>query len=1325
MGYKAFQKEAIKKIVGGYDSNQKNNRFLVADEVGLGKTFIAKGTIRCLFYFEWLKSGCLDGFLYNVLYLCSNLNIAEQNKSKLGVAPKDKVSLMNEVILGEKEFRDYKGNKLDAGSSIENRTTMLLKKIKDNSGHEITAKKLREECIDIYSAEGIQEKEREYGIGNIDDHLGKKLKLNIIPITTKTSIDIKGDGHSDERKFIQNDIIQKVDDNQDKYAKELWENCKKVCEKYPEFKDIYNKINENKHTDLDRDLDKDQWQSLRRLVALGSIELLKYDFVIMDEFQNFSEVLQKANDTQRKKLVYMDRVKLILSALETVERSESNKWIKYIKDLYQLEKGYDLSNDDKNFWNRLITEEIERNPGIFDVEDLDELIFLFGKWIEKSLEFQYAAVEKNHIKQDVLNLLKCIIERRDNERVVNRTFYNLAEESFSDNGYQYVYTSNGRELAKDIYLKKARESKRLYGLAEKEQFLNAYREIRKENNAETKQIKKSPFEYLLNIHFTGKEEETNLTDLVLSCFIHFLNDDLQKQYLWQYSYLLTKVLREDPNRLKYSVEQLEPMRIFLGVHVEERISDISDEQYETIIIDKIFQNEFQNDKYTKILMLSATPFKMYIDKKNSNEDNVNIVEVCDFLDTNIHIGLASQLIAYKNELIEFSFKKTKQIKDVLEKKNVFQKEMNRVFTRMERYAVLREVDESWFKNQAAKVMNDEMPCGKIPNLFEYIKQVNKIEPTGSMISYAEDAPYMATFMHPKKENKYGDGYTWKREFNKREEANQIEYDENSYIYLDEEDYIKKEKPLGQWHGVYESSLAKILDLDVVINEVCEDDKGYFQLNHPGASRLLWIPSCVSGDKLKGAFKDHKDYGKTIIFSRLVQVPRMIAGLSSYETLRRLTWLIEYPNKKEKICEVFNVLFPGEETRELSSYQMLAKILEKIDARLEKKLLSEDGKIRCLCRGAIERYCEKYTEKLEEGKNFKVYININKRNELADCLAKNLVRQVLLNRHMGMFSIWASKGFFEPEEDINADVFATKFIEDSVSKIEAYCVDGCLSDVLDEWLYICLDSEQDVGEFLGVRVENRANLHCLSFIKSTNLTVSLYKKEECDGRYIAKEVYDCKSGENKKRKQIQTYFARCIGMSGDDDKVSSIKGVQQAFNSPFAPFVFATTSMGQEGLDFHYYADKIIHWRLPANPVDFEQREGRINRYHCLALRKKLMDWYRDGGENAYEIFQQAFENAKKRLCKNEKNVIVDCGLVPDWILLDESKEKNVKIKRYVPYFYLSKTNEDFNKNLMVLQLYRSVIGQTNPEEVMSRLMNNRTEVEVEQLFVDFSPYNKQ
>jgi len=38
--------------------------------------------------------------------------------------------------------------------------------------------------------------------------------------------------------------------------------------------------------------------------------------------------------------------------------------------------------------------------------------------------------------------------------------------------------------------------------------------------------------------------------------------------------------------------------------------------------------------------------------------------------------------------------------------------------------------------------------------------------------------------------------------------------------------------------------------------------------------------------------------------------------------------------------------------------------------------------------------------------------------------------------------------------------------------------------------------------------------------------------------------------------------------------------------------FKTTSIGQEGLDFHYYCRKIVHWNLPSNPVDLEQREGR-------------------------------------------------------------------------------------------------------------------------------------
>jgi hypothetical protein len=49
-------------------------------------------------------------------------------------------------------------------------------------------------------------------------------------------------------------------------------------------------------------------------------------------------------------------------------------------------------------------------------------------------------------------------------------------------------------------------------------------------------------------------------------------------------------------------------------------------------------------------------------------------------------------------------------------------------------------------------------------------------------------------------------------------------------------------------------------------------------------------------------------------------------------------------------------------------------------------------------------------------------------------------------------------------------------------------------------------------------------------------------------------------------------------------------VRDASSSPFWPFVLATTPAGQEGFDFHSYCHVCVHWNLPANPVDPEQRE---------------------------------------------------------------------------------------------------------------------------------------
>ena len=71
-------------------------------------------------------------------------------------------------------------------------------------------------------------------------------------------------------------------------------------------------------------------------------------------------------------------------------------------------------------------------------------------------------------------------------------------------------------------------------------------------------------------------------------------------------------------------------------------------------------------------------------------------------------------------------------------------------------------------------------------------------------------------------------------------------------------------------------------------------------------------------------------------------------------------------------------------------------------------------------------------------------------------------------------------------------------------------------------------------------------------------------------------------------------------------------IRSAFNSPFWPFVLASTSVGQEGLDFHLYCHAVVHWNLPSNPVDLEQREGRVHRYKGHAVRKNLATVH--GGE---------------------------------------------------------------------------------------------------------------
>lgn len=83
-GLKDFQLRTAEYVFDRlFDATDPAHRFLVADEVGLGKTLVARGVLAKTIEHLWDKVERLD-----IIYICSNADIARQNINRLNVAPK-------------------------------------------------------------------------------------------------------------------------------------------------------------------------------------------------------------------------------------------------------------------------------------------------------------------------------------------------------------------------------------------------------------------------------------------------------------------------------------------------------------------------------------------------------------------------------------------------------------------------------------------------------------------------------------------------------------------------------------------------------------------------------------------------------------------------------------------------------------------------------------------------------------------------------------------------------------------------------------------------------------------------------------------------------------------------------------------------------------------------------------------------------------------------------------------------------------------------------------------------------------------------------------
>src|ERR1700693_5857744 len=81
---KDFQLKTVEYVYQRlYKDIDLTRRFLVADEVGLGKTLVARGLIAKVVDHLWDRVDRID-----VVYICSNADIARQNIARLYIADK-------------------------------------------------------------------------------------------------------------------------------------------------------------------------------------------------------------------------------------------------------------------------------------------------------------------------------------------------------------------------------------------------------------------------------------------------------------------------------------------------------------------------------------------------------------------------------------------------------------------------------------------------------------------------------------------------------------------------------------------------------------------------------------------------------------------------------------------------------------------------------------------------------------------------------------------------------------------------------------------------------------------------------------------------------------------------------------------------------------------------------------------------------------------------------------------------------------------------------------------------------------------------------------
>jgi len=261
---KDFQRDTVEYVFRRLYTDpepDRVSRFLIADEAGLGKTLVARGVIAKAVEKLWDTVPRID-----VVYICSNQEIAQQNIDRLNITADRKFQFASRATLLPVTLQQLRGNKLNFVSLTPGTSFNL----RSQSGWQ------RERAV-LYSL------------------LRKHWDVSDGPLRNVLRGNVRRENWRAYLGWFKRDVEPRLDE-------ELRGAFYKALDEIPELRTQYEEVAENiggrrKHLTDEMRGARNRWIGrLRRLLARSSLSALEPDLVILDEFQRFKYLLDDRHD---------------------------------------------------------------------------------------------------------------------------------------------------------------------------------------------------------------------------------------------------------------------------------------------------------------------------------------------------------------------------------------------------------------------------------------------------------------------------------------------------------------------------------------------------------------------------------------------------------------------------------------------------------------------------------------------------------------------------------------------------------------------------------------------------------------------------------------------------------------------------------------------------------------------------------------------------------------------------------------------------------------------------------------------------------------------